>query len=83
MVKKNQLIDADNLSELSSLTHLLDRNDDDDCYTRCVSLYIYLYIRCLLHYIFSYDILSSEMFVIYSVIIVHISIISSRKTNYI
>ena len=24
------IIDDDNLSELSSLTHLLDRNDDDD-----------------------------------------------------
>ena len=30
MVRKNQFIDDDNLSELSSLTHLLDRNDDDD-----------------------------------------------------
>ena len=30
MVRRNQFIDDDNLSELSSLTHLLDRNDDDD-----------------------------------------------------
>ena len=30
MVKRNQFIDDDNLSELSSLTHLLERNDNDD-----------------------------------------------------
>ena len=30
MVRRNQSIDDDNLSELSSLTHLLDRNDNDD-----------------------------------------------------
>ena len=30
MVKTNQFIDDDNLTELSSLTHLLDRNEDDD-----------------------------------------------------
>ena len=30
MVRRNQFIDDDNLSELSSLTHLLDRNDNDD-----------------------------------------------------
>ena len=30
MVRKNQFIDDDNFSELSSLTHLLDRNDNDD-----------------------------------------------------
>ena len=30
MVKKNQFIDDDNLSELSSLTHLLERNNNDD-----------------------------------------------------
>ena len=30
MVRRNQFIDDDNLSELSSLTHLLDRKDDDD-----------------------------------------------------
>ena len=30
MVRRNQFIDNDNLSELSSLTHLLERNDNDD-----------------------------------------------------
>ena len=30
MFKRNQFIDDDNLSELSSLTHLLERNDNDD-----------------------------------------------------
>ena len=30
MVKRNQFIDDDNLSDLSSLTHLLERNDNDD-----------------------------------------------------
>ena len=30
MVRRNQFIDDDNLSELSSLTHLLERNDNDD-----------------------------------------------------
>ena len=30
MVKRNQFIDDDNLSELSLLTHLLERNDNDD-----------------------------------------------------
>ena len=30
MVRRNQFIDDDNLLELSSLTHLLDRNDNDD-----------------------------------------------------
>ena len=30
MVKRNQFIDDDNLSELSSLTHLLEQNDNDD-----------------------------------------------------
>ena len=30
MVKTNQFIDDDNLTELSSLTHLLDRNEEDD-----------------------------------------------------
>ena len=30
MVKTNQFIDDDNLTGLSSLTHLLDRNEDDD-----------------------------------------------------
>ena len=30
MVKRNKFIDDDNLSELSSLTHLLERNDNDD-----------------------------------------------------
>ena len=30
MVRRNQFIDDDNLSELSSLTHLLDRNDNDN-----------------------------------------------------
>ena len=30
MVRRNQFMDDDNLSELSSLTHLLDRNDDDN-----------------------------------------------------
>ena len=30
MVKTNQFIDDDNLTELSSLTHLLDRNEDND-----------------------------------------------------
>ena len=30
MVKTNQFIGDDNLTELSSLTHLLDRNEDDD-----------------------------------------------------
>ena len=30
MVKTNQFIDDDNLTELSSLTHLLDRNKNDD-----------------------------------------------------
>ena len=30
MVRRNQFIDDDNLSELSFLTHLLDRNDNDD-----------------------------------------------------
>ena len=30
MVRRNQFIDDDNLSELSSLTHLLDPNDSDD-----------------------------------------------------
>ena len=29
MVRRNQFIDDDNLSELWSLTHLLNRNDDD------------------------------------------------------
>ena len=28
--KRNQFIDDDNLSKLSSLTHLLERNDNDD-----------------------------------------------------
>ena len=28
MIKRNQFIDDDNLSELSSLTYLLDRNDN-------------------------------------------------------
>ena len=30
MVKRNQFIDDDNSDKLSSLTHLLDRNDNDD-----------------------------------------------------
>ena len=30
MVKTNQFIDDDNLTESSSFTHLLDRNEDDD-----------------------------------------------------
>ena len=30
MTRNNQFIDDDNLSELSSLTHLLDRNEPDD-----------------------------------------------------
>ena len=30
MVKTNQFIDDDNLTELSSFTYLLDRNEDDD-----------------------------------------------------
>ena len=30
MVRRNQFIDDDNLSELSSLTHLLDRNGNHD-----------------------------------------------------
>ena len=30
MVRRNQFIDDDNLSELLSLTHLLDRNNNDD-----------------------------------------------------
>ena len=30
MVKRNQFIDDDNLSDLSSLTHQLERNDNDD-----------------------------------------------------
>ena len=30
MVKRNQFINDDNLSELLSLTHLLERNDNDD-----------------------------------------------------
>ena len=68
-----------NLTMYKKIIYYGDNNNN----TRCVSLYIYLYIGCLLHYIFFYDISSSEVFVIYSVIIVHISIISSRKTNYI
>ena len=30
MVKRNKFIDDDNLTELLSLIHLLDRNEDDD-----------------------------------------------------
>ena len=30
MTKNNQFIDDDNLSEMSSLTHLLDQNEPDD-----------------------------------------------------
>ena len=30
MIKKNEFIDDDNLSELSSLTHLLDKNKNND-----------------------------------------------------
>ena len=30
MIKKNKFIDDDNLSELSSLIHLLDKNENDD-----------------------------------------------------
>ena len=30
MLKRNLFIDDDNLSELSSLTHLLERNDNED-----------------------------------------------------
>ena len=47
MVKRNPFIDDDNLSELSSLTHLLERNDNDDndetpCRLTWLSSYMYI-----------------------------------------
>ena len=44
MVKRNEYIDDDNLSELSSLTHLLDNDDGDNDTNDTLLLNILLFL---------------------------------------